>query len=65
MSILDVILKVLLGQKMHKMRLQRPDSRWDVLKFVCEAKNAKTINWLKTMRLLRFLDTERHDKLKN
>ena len=42
MSILDVILEVVLEQKMHKMRRQRPDSRWDLLKHVYEAKTTKT-----------------------
>ena len=49
MSILDVILEVLLGPKMHKMRLQRQDFAWDLLQRVCEANTAKPRNWLKTM----------------
>ena len=41
MSISDVIFKVLLGPKKHRKSHQKPDSIWDLLKRVCEAKTTK------------------------
>ena len=65
MSILDVILEVLLGPKMHKMMLQRQDFAWDLLQRVCEAKTAKIQKLAQNHGLLRFLDTEPHEKRKS